>query len=72
MCWTSFEWLKSSRQAALNLLFEFNLLNQFGCANIDLGTFSSVHMFYGANERERYTKQFSNGHRSNRRQSASL
>lgn len=49
-------WLKSSRQAALNLLFEFNLLNQFGWANIDLGTFSTVHMFYGANERERYTK----------------
>lgn len=29
----------SDHQTKLNLLFEFNLLNQFGCVNVDLGTF---------------------------------
>lgn len=33
-------------QTKLNLLFEFNLLNQFSCANIDLGT--SAHPLIGS------------------------
>lgn len=64
-CWKelSFEWLKSSsRDTKLNLLFESNLLNQFGCINIDLGTLS-VHMFCAsAEECLDVIDKFRNGH----------